>query len=221
MDIFEFFQKFFLILLPGILGCYLYSLLNIQKEQHYYIKFLNITILSFAANLLSDCLLGSIKLFFPCFILAPINIVRLIGESDTIIPTANVFVAIVFAILLSCLATKASSENWLFKIANKLKITRRTDNQTVWEHVFDDGGTVVMRDLVTKNIYYGNVLFYSDDSENREIFFEDVRVYDKHARFLYSAERIYLSRAHNEFSVEIYDYTKDNEGDVNNATEKS
>lgn len=205
MDIFEFIQKFFLLLLPGILGSYLYASLNVQKEQHYSFEFLKIVMISFASYLFTDVLFWGIKKLFPCFICAPIDIIHKIGSTETTIPTANVLVSIGFALFIACILTKARYENWLFKLANKLKVTRRIDNQTVWEHVFDDSNIVVLRDRITKNTYYGKVRSYSDNSENREIYFENVYVFDEYSNPLYHAEKLYLSRAHNEFTVEIQD----------------
>lgn len=203
MDIFEFVQKFFLLLLPGILGSYLYASLNVQKEQHYYFEFLKIVMLSFVSYLSTDVLFLGIKKLFPCFICAPIDIIHKIGSTETAIPTANVLISIGFALILACILTKSRYENWLFKLANKLKLTRRIDNQTVWEHVFDDSNIVVLRDRVTKNTYYGKVKSYSDNSDNREIYFENVYVFDELSNPLYHAETLYLSRSHNEFTIEI------------------
>lgn len=216
MDIFEFVQKFFLILLPGILGSYLYTSLNMQKEQHYYFEFLKMIMISFVSYLTTDALFGGIKKLFPCFIYNPIDIVHQIGAIDSAIPTANVIVSVLFAFVYACFLTKARYENWLFKIANKLRLTRRIDNQPVWEHFFDDNDVVVLRDLVTGNTYYGKVNSYSDNSENREIYFENVAVFDADSNFLYNAEKLYLSRTHNQFTVETQDDSQDTEGERKN-----
>lgn len=213
MDIFEFIQKFFLILLPGILGSYLYASLNVQKEQHYYFVFLKMIMMSFVSYLLTDALFSGIKQLFPCFIYDSIDIVHQIGAVDAVIPMENVLGAIVFSIILACVLTKAGYENWLFRLANRLKLTRRIDNQTVWEHAFDENSIIVLRDFVTKNTYYGKVVSFSDNSDNREIFFEDVYVFDEMSNPLYHAEQLYLSRAHNEFTIEIHDDTVDNKGE--------
>ena len=215
MDISELIQKFFLLLLPGILGSYLYASLNIQKEQHYYLEILKIIVISFISYVSADIVYGGIKKLFPCFIYTPIDIIHKIGSSETNIPTENVIASIIIALLLACILTKARYENWLFKLANKLNLTRRINNQTVWEHVFDDSDIVVLRDRITNNIYYGKVKSYSDNSENREIYFENVYVYDQYSNPLYHAENLYLSRAHNEFTVEIQDDTKLEEGNLN------
>lgn len=213
MDVFEFVQKFFLILLPGILGSYLYASLNVHKEQHYYFEFLKIIMISFVSYLLTDAVFCGIKKVFPCFIYDSIDIVHQIGTAGAGIPSANVLISIVFALILACLLTKARYENWLFKLANILKLTRRIDNQTVWEHVFDDSDVVVLRDLVTSNTYYGKVISYSDNSENREIYFENVYVFDEYSAPLYHAENLYLSRAHNEFTIEIQDDSTNDKGE--------
>lgn len=205
MDIVDFIQKFFIFLLPGLLGVYVYSLLNINKQEHYYFEFLKIIVFSFVSYFLTDVLFSIIKCVIPCFVYSPVDIICLISNINRTIPTPNVLTSIVFALALACLLTKAIYENWLFKIANRLKLTRRIDNETVWEHFFDENEIVVLRDLITQNTYYGKVQTYSDNSQNREICLSDVYVYDRYSEFLYHAQKLYLSRAHNEFSIEVQD----------------
>lgn len=214
MEIVEFFQKFFLILLPGIIGSYLYASLNVHKEQHYHFEILKMVMLSIVSYMSVDILFIGIKRLFPCFIFDSIDIIHQIVATDAVIPTANAFASIVFALIWACVLTKARYENWLFKFANKLKLTRRIDNQTVWEHVFDDSDVVVLRDQITNNIYYGKVVSFSDNSENREIYFENVTVFDEYAELLYHAEKLYLSRGHNEFTIEIQNDTAENRGEI-------
>lgn len=102
-----------------------------------------------------------------------------------------------------------------------MKLTRRIDNQTVWEHVFDDNDVIVLRDSVTGNTYYGKVYSFSDNSENREIYFENVSVFDENSDFLYHAEKLYLSRVHNEFTIEIQDDTQTGEGERKNESSQN
>lgn len=216
MNIFEFIQKFFLFLLPGILGSYLYAALNVQKEQHYYFDFLKIVMISFVSYLATDVCFVVIKKLCPCFIFDSIDIIHHIGAVESQIATANVLVSVILALVLACILTKAQYNNWLFKFANTLRLTRRIDNQTVWEHVFDDSDVIVLRDRITKNTYYGKVISFSDNSENREIYFGDVYVFDKYSNPLYHVEKLYLSRAHNEFTIEIHNDSQSTEGDSGN-----
>lgn len=206
MDILTFIQKYFVLLLPGVIGILLYHKLNIHKEQHYYLEFVKVITYSIFSFVFADLVFWIIKKLFPCFICSPINVIQYISSGETAIPTANVVLALIFSIVFALVFTKANYKNWFFKIANKLKITQRIDNQTVWEHAFDTDDVIVLRDYVTKNIYYGKVISYSDNSEIREIRLNDVRVFNEYAEYLYHAEEIYLSRAHNEFSIEIQNY---------------
>ena len=221
MDILTFIQKYFVLLLPGIIGILLYNKLNIHKEQHYYLEFVKVITYSIFSFVFSDVVFWIIKNLFPCFIYSPINIIPYIASNATAIPTANVVLSIIFALVLACILTKANSKNWLFRFANKLKLTRRIDNQPVWEHAFDTDDIIILRDYITKNIYYGKVISYSDNSEIREIRFEDVRVFNEHAEFLYHAEELYLSRTHNEFSIEIQNYNEFYETERQNDEEQA
>ena len=216
MELIGFIQKFFVFLLPGIVGTYIYTTLNIHKEHHYYFEIIKILIISFFSYLSIDVLFAAIKALFPCFVFDSIDIVSILSSNTVAIPKANMLSSIVVAIIMACYITKAYSFNWMFVLANKLKLTRRTDNKTVWERVFDDSAVVVLRDTVTTNTYYGKVSFYSDNSDNKEIYFEDVYVYTENSDFLYHAEKLYLSRAHNEFTVEIQNDQTIEKGETHN-----
>lgn len=210
MTILDFVQKYLIFLLPGIIGALLYNKINIHKDQHYYLEFIKMILYSFVSFLFSDltAYLMPCKLSFLKF--SPINIIQYISSDKSELPTVNIVVAIIWALIISCLLTKANYNNWIFRLANKLKLTRRTDNEPVWDHFFDNGSIVNLRDLVTGNIYYGSVSSFSDNCDNREIYFDDVYVYNSQAEFLYHSTGLYLSRAHNEFVLEIPD---DKEGE--------
>ncbi len=137
MDFFEFVQKFFVILLSGIFGSYIYAAINIRKEQHYYLEVLKMIVLSFASYAVTDFIFGVIKGMFPCFIYAPLNIIHYIGTDKTEIPTANAATATIIGIVLAGLLTKANNENWLFRLANRLKLSHRASNQCVWDIFYE------------------------------------------------------------------------------------
>lgn len=208
MSVLEFVQKYLIFLLPGIIGVLLYNKINIHKEQHYYLEFIKMILYSFFSFLLSDLT----AYLMPCQLLhstfSPINILKYIYSDKSELPTINIIFAILWALIISCILTKSNYNNWIFRIANKLKLTRRIDNEPVWEHFFDKGSIVNLRDLVTGNIYYGSVASFSDNCDNREIYFDDVYVYNDQAELLYHSTGLYLSRAHNEFILEIPDDEK-------------
>ena len=205
MDILTILHKFFVILLPGTIGMLLYNKINVHKEQHYYFEFLKIITYSFFSFMVVDLVFAMIKHMFPCFIWAPTNILTQIGSDSVFIPEENVIAAIIVAVIIASFVTKMNYDNWLFKVANKLHLTYKLDNQPVWEHIFDEVDVVVLRDYITKNTYYGKVVSYSDNSDIREICFKDVYVYNENSDFLYHATKLYLSRGYNEFSIEVQD----------------
>ena len=202
MEIAEFIQKFFLLFLPGIVGMLVYNQINIREEQQGYVESLKLVCLSLASYLLTDGLFWALRRI-PGFPWGPVNIVEVIAAEEIRLPAANVFSASVFAVVLVCLLTKAVADNWFFGIARRLSLTKRAGNQPVWEMAFDYGNTVVFRDLVTENTYCGKVMFFSDNSDIREILLRDVVVYDSGSAELYRTSILYLSREHNQFTMEI------------------
>ena len=204
MDIVDFVLQFFIFLIPGICSTLLYDSLNIRKERHYYIEILRLFFVSFISFAVVDLLICGITKLFHGLTWKPIDIVHQIGTKGLQIPIINVAVATGVAILFTGILVKARSGNWLFRFANKLHLTKRIDNQPVWEHAFDRNDIVVVRDKVTTNTYYGRVVAFSDNSEIRELILEDVYIYDQEGDRLYHTESVYLSRNHNEFTVETY-----------------
>ena len=204
MEFAELIQKFFLVLLPGTLGMLLYNKLNIRKEQHDYLEILQLICVSVASYLLADFVFWILN-FIPGFPIQPVNILNELGKSEINLPAPNIFAAVLASIFIACGMTKANAKNWLFSVANRLGITRRTDDQSVWDHFFeyDQFKFLVLRDLVTENTYSGRARIISDNSERREILFQDVCVLDKESHVLYHADFLYLSREHDQFVIEI------------------
>ena len=210
MEFAELIQKFFLVLLPGTLGMLLYNKLNIRKEQHDYLEILQLICVSVASYLLADFVFWILN-FIPGFPIQPVNILNELGKSEINLPAPNIFAAVLASIFIVCVMTKANAGHWLFFAANFLGVTKRTENLPVWDQFFDNFltdaddqiGLLVLRDFVTKNTYYGKIWMVSDDSEKREILFENVIVLDEQSRFLYYANFLYLSREHDQFVIEV------------------
>ena len=121
------------------------------------------------------------------------------------LPTENVLAASIMGIMSVCLMTKAEYEDWIFHLANRLGLTNRADDKSVWDRVFDNGSVVTIRDMETTNTYYGEVYLFSDRGSQRELLLQDVDVYDNSSNFLYHMDFLYLSREHNRFTIEKRD----------------
>lgn len=203
IELIDFFQKFFVFLLPGIVGRFIMVTVNIHKEQHYYFEILSIIVLSTLSYLIADGLFAIICLVWPSAPVQSIGIINRLATAQLSVPFPNVCCSCVLGIVLSCLLTKAVQEDWIFKFANRLKITTRSDDKPVWNHLFDQQSTIILRDTITQNVYFGSVIRYSDNSENKEILMSDVRVFNQESVLLYQMDRVYLSRKHDAFSIEI------------------
>jgi hypothetical protein len=219
MEFIEFIQKFFVFLLPGILGLIVFNYFNPCKQKHYYIEFLYIILYSFFSFLIVDSIFALIKRCIPSVPFYPINIVTHIGTLNGEMPLVNMIAAIIVVMIIALTGTKINYRNTLFKMANKLKITYRTNNTTVWENALHDKTYVVIRDYITKNTYYGQLLEFSDASDLRELRLGSVSAFNEESELLYEVNEVFISRGHNEFSIETYNYEenpikKEGENDI-------
>jgi hypothetical protein len=108
------------------------------------------------------------------------------------------------------------SKNVLFRVSNRFKITNRTDNEDIWDELFDEQPWIIFRDYITKHTYWGRVRKVSDKKQEREIVLEEVTVYDENGEELYKMKQVYFCRNSSEFSIEIDNYKK---GEVEYETE--
>ncbi len=208
MEIFIFIQKVFVFLIPGAIFVKICEYFIPHKEKHYYFQLLSMLLLSCLLFLITDIILLPIKLIFNSIIknLYDMNIFDYIFKLDVTMSKVNFIIAIILSIILSIITIKFQYNNFIFKFLNKLKISFRVSNKDVWTNFIDDKPFVVIRDMLTENVYYGTIIEYSDDSAIRELSLKNVKVFDKESNFLYCLENLYISREHNEFTIEVYNY---------------
>jgi hypothetical protein len=206
MELLLFIQKFFIFMIPGAIGVLLFYYLNPHKDKHYYIEFLVMLMYSFFSFVLTSVLLKLIDRFFNANF-GSLDIVNFIISNNMHQLTAwHVLLAIVFSICIALLGTRLFDGNNIFRIANKIRVTGRTSNKAVWETFMRTSSYIVLRDNLENKVYYGQVIEYSDDSQIRELQLHDVAVFNEESELLYKAEDVFISRNHNEFTIETYDY---------------
>lgn len=215
MTIFDFIQQFILFIIPGVISYLYFCYLTGRKLQSDLFTIAIIFIYSTCSFLLGDLLLILINLV-SCFNFKLADVVQILTGNTNGITVPNLLVAIVSAVLLGIVTVLFSDKRLLFRLANRLRITRRTDNDEVWDYMFDFQPWVIVRDYVSGNVYYGCVIKYSDRNALRELLLIDVRVWSKNDGE-YHMEQIYISRAPSEFSIEIDQYNK--EEDTNEESE--
>jgi hypothetical protein len=109
----------------------------------------------------------------------------------------EIVVAAAVGLLLTCAIAAALNRRVLLRIANVLRITRKTGQMDVWSFLFNSppGNHVVVRDIPQDRIYAGYVEVFSESSREAELLLGEVEVFqDSTSRKLYDAERVYIAR---------------------------
>ena len=210
MDLIEFIQKFFLLLLPGTVGLLLYHQMNRYEERHYSLEFLKLICFSLASYYLADIpfwILGRI----PGSSLAPVNMIERIGSAEMEklnIPASNVWAALAMAALLAFGLTKANDEELLSGIADRISQKRRErkwEQEAVWHSFAEQARVVVVRDHALGYVYSGKLEHQSTLHRRIQLHLSNVSVRDQQSRLLYHTDQMYLSREHHQLTLEIYE----------------
>lgn len=212
MTVFDFIQQFILFVIPGVITYLLFCYLTGKSPFKDLLTVAIIFICSTVSFVLGNLFLMLINKIF-CTDMPLADVAQILAGNTKGLTVSNVISAIIASIVIGELAVLFWDKNILFKIANFLHITGRTDNDEVWDNMFDSQPWVIVRDYVSNNVYYGCVVKYSDRTAIREILLVDVMVFSKNDGD-YHMEQVYISRAPSEFSIEIDKYneeTKNNE----------
>lgn len=207
MTVFDFIQQFILFIIPGVITYLFFCYLTGRKLQSDLFAIAIIFICSTASFLLGNMLLLFINIV-PRFNFELADVVQILSGETKGLTVPNLISAIAASVVLGTVAVLFWDKNMLFRLANLLKISGRTDNNEVWENIFDTQPWVIVRDHVSNNVYYGCVIKYSDRNTLRELLLMDVSVWSKNDGE-YHMEQIYIARAPSEFSIEIDKYNKE------------
>ncbi len=205
MDIVQYLLQFIYFVIPGFIArSMIEHLTNKKLDQQ-----INIILNTFLASTVSFTFGNLILELMNMCLKNPFNVtnVPLILSNGEV--SMNSLISAVFTSLaLSLLCVWCIDGNIIFKIANKLKITTRTDNNDVWDVLLLNSTWIIYRDYVTGYSYFGQVLQFSDTKEIKEILLHEVSVSDEFGEPLYKMEKIYIARNLSEFSIEIDNYKK-------------
>ncbi len=209
MTVFDFIQQFILFIIPGVITYLFFCYLAGRKLQSDLFTIAIVFICSTVSFLLGNVFLKLINLI-PCFSFELADVAKFLAGDTNGLTVPNLITAIAASVVLGAVAVLFWDKNLLFRFANRLKISGRTDNNDVWDSMFDAQPWVIVRDYVSNNVYYGCVIKYSDRNTIRELLLVDVSVWSKNDGD-YHMEQIYIARAPSEFSIEIDQYNKEND----------
>jgi hypothetical protein len=214
----QFILRIIILLLPGVAGYKVYRQLKSstglkQKTRQDWEYFLNILLFSLAGYLVTWAgaeLINCIRNALPhqtgqTIQPIQINAFNALLSDKVDIGYLEIAVTVVIALLLGIGGAWATNIKLAFKIFNAIGITRHFSDDDVWSYLMDlkDLNWVLVRDHKLNLVYYAQINLFSDSGEKRELYLENVQVYDSSWEKLYIAENLYISRDDYDLSIEL------------------
>jgi hypothetical protein len=214
----QFILRIIILLLPGVAGYKVYRQLKSstglkQKARQDWEYFLNILLFSLAGYLLTWAgaeLVNCIRNALPHQAgqtIQPIqvNAFKALLDESAQIGYLEIAVTTIITLLLAVGCAWATNTKLAFKIFNGIGITDHFGDDDVWSYLMDykDLDWVIVRDHKLNLVYYAQIHLFSDSGEKRELFLQNVEVYNTDWRKMYTAENLYISRDDYDVSIEI------------------
>ena len=171
--------KIIVLLLPGIFGMFLIEKLNKQKntELRQYItdvimlSFLSYLILHLSMKINNSLCNGSDQ---------ELTFFKSLVDNDMPIKFDEVFWSTFISIIVSLIITLIIFKGWFYSLFQKIRLTNST-GKDVWGELFHNNGDSINDYVylidVDKNITYGGeVIHYSNDSNNPELVIKNVLI---------------------------------------------
>ena len=203
LSIFTF--QIILVFLPGIIATETIQFLtDRRKDDHYKFRYI-----------ISSILFGIISyIFVECnnyirYILTSLNLCEFISyksidffnmsnSSSLIVNLNEIFLAIFFALIISIIFSVLINKKVLIKLARKLNITHKFDEDDVWSYVFnsEERYWIIIRDIKNDLLYQGWLSAFSTTHNENEILLSNVQVYrnSNTEEVLYNMEKVYCTK---------------------------
>lgn len=198
MDVTEFGLRLVLLFLPGIICASLVDSLTTHPPRTQFRFTLRALILGVASY-------GLLALFLP-----GLSFFAALSDLEVVPSLVEAGYATGVSIGLALLLTYIANHKVHFKIAQKLRLTKRFGDQDVWSYLFNspDVEWIVVRDHKRNLVYDGRVRFFSDGSADAELYLQDAKVYDNSSgKHLYDIAGMYVSLDRTDMTIEISDAT--------------
>ncbi len=198
--------RFSFLLIPGIIGTYIFSLLTGRKSNKDFDNFIEVFLVSIFSYFIYGLILNIKN--------KPNIILELLFDESKKIIFSDIFSDILFttiiALIISIILTILYNFNIINKIAQFFKISVRYGSHDLWDYFHRDKNNnwICVRDHKTKLIYYGYVVAFSENKEKRELIMGDITVYsdiinNKKDNKLYDLKYVYFSRDDFDLTIEI------------------
>lgn len=182
-----------------------------KKDWEDYFEMVFISIVSY----LTYSLLISIDISKLYFNFQEASSLGLLADKKFEVKLIEVFFATLISIIFAFLSSYLKRTSFLNRLGMKLKVTDRFGIEDLWFRFNQNKNMewVTIRDYKANLDYYGYIKNYSDSDEKREIIMENVTVFKDGTDIEYHVDRLYISREYDDFSIEYYDFSKEEKKD--------
>lgn len=162
MDVTEFGLRLILLFLPGIICASLVDALTTHPPRTQFRFTLRALILGVASY-------GILVLFQPS-----ISFFAALSDLKVVPSLVEAGYASIVALGMAVVLTYIANYKIHFKIAHKLRLTKRFGDQDVWSYLFNspDVEWITVRDHKRNLVYDGRARFFSEDSKTAELYLQ-------------------------------------------------
>ena len=218
MHVDQFIFRLAILLLPGIAAYKVYRQFKSstgfrQKQRKNWEYFLDVLLFSLVGYLLiwvGAELVNLVRSILPhqsgqSIQPIQVNMLKALLDEQVQVDYLEIFVTVIVALALGIACAWATNKKIAFKLLNWIRITNQFGDNDVWSQIMDfkDLDWAIVRDHKLDLVYYGQVTFFSDSGEKRELYLRNVQVHDSSWALMYTAENLYISRDDYDLSIEL------------------
>jgi hypothetical protein len=209
MELSDFTIRLIIILIPGAIATLIVEALTVHKKWAQLRFILSAIILGGISFGLQQILYWTIQLFWLCdenFSFKSLKIWSSIFEEKSDLNPIEIVFCLPISIIIGYLISFVIQRRFLFKIAKKLKVTRKYGDDNLYYYFLskDEVDWVYIRDKINGFTYRGQVSSFSEDEINKEIVLYNVTVYDyERSDELYTLDKVYLKFNARDVIIEI------------------
>jgi Family of unknown function (DUF6338) len=205
--------RLLLIFFPGIICFLIVDAFTVHRER----KAHEIVLFSYIYGILSYLIYG--LLFLPLAVIfatlkpgaykpLDLSVFKWLSDPKAQLDFWEIVFATAIAVCLAFLVSFCIRKKFLHAFAYRLKVTNKFAEADVWNYAFniDEARWCVVRDMAHNLMFQGYVQAFSDVGDFSELLLTQVSVYDeKMAELRYEADRIYLARKKDDWTIQFQD----------------
>lgn len=200
MQMSEFTFRLILLFIPGIIACIIVETLTVHKEIKIFRFILYSLILGFLCYLLWYVIGAITSKVLGLNIANRVYFFNALVNKNNPIKINEIIFVTFLSLPLGFIISVTINYKLLFRIAQKLRISRKYGDTDVWSYILNSNAPAwaVIRDIENDVIYEGWIQAFSDSTDSlevNELFIRDVKAYkNSTGEFMYQSPATYLRR---------------------------